>query len=131
MTASLKVRSEGFQSPIVRRAAFTHADFDGTNLLEALELPADAIISGGKLCFISAFDALTTVSVGRMGAEAELLAASDATSIGCSALSEDFDGAPLGANRTFGLSANQAVTQGEGVLIVEYIRVNRAQGTQG
>lgn len=133
MKPNLKTRGEGIQGSIFRHVKFTHEDFPTADAVLAFQVPGDAIPIGGFLAIESAFDALATISVGN-GTIADLyLAATSATALAKTALDADWlnGGKPLGAKKTVYLKPSAAMTQGEGHLVLEYIRMNRNHSTEG
>ena len=128
---TLKTRSEGRQSPLIARAAFTGADLPGIDFAPALQLPSDAVILRGHLAITTAFGAGTTISVGTEADDDAFLAATAADATGVTALTGGINGTAVGDVTMMGLTASAAMADGEGVLVVEYIRTGRAQVTEG
>jgi len=128
---NLKTRSEGRQSPLIARAAFTAVDLPGTDFAPALQLPSDAVILRGYLAITTAFGAGTTVSVGTASNDDAYLGATVADATGVTALTGGITGAAVGDVTMMGLTASAAMADGKGVLVVEYIRTGRAQVTEG
>ena len=128
---TLKTQSEGRQSPLIARAAFTAADLPGTDFAPALQLPSDAVILRGYLAITTAFGAGTTVSVGTAADDDAYLAATAADATGVTALTGGITGAVVADVTMMGLTASAAMADGEGALVVEYIRSSRAQVTEG
>lgn len=133
MSASLKVRSEGIQSPIYRIARFTYADLATTDFVPAFDVPGDAIPVGGFLVIDSVFDAASTISVGVSTDTDTYLTATSAAAAAKTALNATWlnAGKTLGTRKEVGIAASAAMTQGSGYLVVEYVRANRSQGTEG
>jgi len=133
MSLTLQQRSEGRQSPLVARADFAAADLPSTAFVGAIELPANAVILRGTLNCNKVFGAGETISVGVSGTPAKFLAATSVAALGMTALTvaNIGYGEAAGAKQVVGLTASAALTLGEGSLIIEYIRKDRSQVTQG
>lgn len=127
---SLKKRSEGRQSPIVARAEFTYGDLPGTAFVEALQIPADAVILRGSLAVINAFNATSTISVGIAGDTDTYLTATAADAAGVTPLT-GLTGACAEMIESIGITSSAAQSAGKGALVVEYIRTGRAHSTEG
>lgn len=133
MSASLKVRSEGIQSPIYRVAKFDFTDFPDTDFVPVFDIPGDAIPTGGFLVIDTVFGVGQTLAVGIATDTDAYLTATTAAAAAKTALNATFlnGGKPLGSRKTVGLTASAALTLGKGYLVLEYVCVNRSQGTQG
>lgn len=125
----LKVRSEGRQSILVGCAQFTYKDLGTTNFKEALQLPSDAIILRGYLAITSPFDT-GTFDVGTEVTPNKYLSAISSATVAITPLT-GITGKTVGEVEKVGLTPSVAMTQGEGSLVLEYIRPTRAFVTEG
>jgi hypothetical protein len=124
-------RTQGRQAADIVIAPFTFADFSGVAFLPAVELPSDAIPLRVSVSVEGAFDATRTFDVGPVGtpdkyldgASATALAISNATLASLAAVGDD--------GKVIGITPSGALTQGSGVLLVEYIRAHRETHTHG
>ena len=128
----------GRQYPLVAKAPFTFADFDAgavtaTSIFEALDLPGDAVVTGGALVITIAFVGPTaaTASVGDGLSAARYLADTDLKSTGRTALVPTGYETLTPDSIDLDVAMSVAVaTAGAGYLEVEYIIGNRANEVQ-
>jgi len=114
---------------------FTLADFGASGVAEnAVELPSDAIVTGGDLVIDVAFDSVTTdaIAVGDTDSVARYVAAADAKVVASTAIVPT--GIQLGAGKYVTLQwtgVGGGTTTGAGRVILKYIRQSRSNENQG
>jgi len=130
---SLKIKSEGRQASDFAYAPFTYADLNTTDFIPVVELPADAVLLKVNLGVIEAFDALATIAVGVSGTAAKFIAATaaDALAITEAAKTTLNNHEIQGVVDDIGLTSSAVMTQGKGVLVVEYLKAFRVGHSQG
>lgn len=130
---------QGRQWPMVVKQGFTFADFDNgaitaTTVFEMLNLPADAIVTGGLLVVETPFNSsgAATISIGDGGAAARYLGDTDLKAAAATPLVPT--GYKYTANDTVDgdvAIATGVATAGAGYLVVEYIVDGRAHVSEG
>lgn len=126
-------KNDGRQSPLVARVEFNFDDFVSGVFENAIELPAGAIVQGGNISMIEAFDSGTSdsLTVGDSVDEDRYLTATDAQALGLTALVPTGFGVTGIDDVTITLTSVGTPTAGIGVLTVSYVVPDRAQATQG
>lgn len=135
----MSLKPAGRQWPLKAKVDFTYEDFgDGavtaTSIFEMLDLPQNAIITGGLLVVTTAFNSTgaATIAIGDGGSANRYLGDTNLKAAGATAL------VPTGYvypnNDTLDADvaiATDAATAGAGFLVVEYIVAGRAHVTEG
>lgn len=122
------------QYPMVAIVSFTYADLTDATAENLVELPSDAIITGGQLVIDTAFNSATsdTIAVGDTDTGAAYLSATSVASTGSTAIAGS--GTELAAGKYVTITwdgTGTAPSAGAGRLIVEYIRNGRSNENQG
>jgi hypothetical protein len=130
---SLKIKSEGRQVSDFAYAPFTYEDLNSTDFIPVVELPADAVLIGVSLAIITAFDAVATIAVGTSAAPTGFLGATAADALAITRAADSTLGNHdvQGVVDDIGLTSSAVMTEGKGVLLVEYIRAFRVGHSQG
>ena len=122
------------QYALVAIVDFTFADFTSGVATNAIQLPSDAVVTGGSFVIDTAFDSGTsdTFLIGDTADADEYGSAIDGQAVAATAL------VPTGVELTAGgyvtltnTMVGTAVTAGAGRLIVEYVRDGRSNENQG
>lgn len=113
---------------------FTYADLTTGVAADAIELPSDAIITGGHVYISVAFNSLTSdvIIVGDTDDADEYLTSTSIAAIGLTALTPT--GVKLAAGKSITVTwtgVGTAPTAGTGQLVVNYIRQGRSNENQG
>lgn len=119
-------KDSGRQDVLAAVVDFTYADLVDATAVEAINMPAGAIVVGGRLVITTAFNSGTsdTIAVGD-GTNAYLAA----TSVAATGSTELAGGLPYSASDTVDLTwdgTGAVPTAGAGKLIVEYVVSGRA-----
>ena len=121
-------KSAGRQYPLAAVLEFGPGDFATGEATPAIQLPGDSIVVGGEIIVRTAFNTANTLSLGDAGSATRYLSAQALTSVGRTALTLTgfVHTAPVN------LIATRAGTPdgGAGILIVQYIMLDRATETQ-
>lgn len=127
-------KNSGRQYPLATRVAFALADFGASGVAEAaVVLPSNAIVVGGYLQIVTAFDSGTSdsIEIGITADTDEYLTATDAQAIAVTALVpsayKHVASDPVVLELT---SVGTAATVGDGYLYIEYIIEDRATELQ-
>lgn len=126
-------KNDGRQSPAVAVVKFSLADFtDGT--LDVMELPGNAIVTGGFITVTTAFNAGTTATLDLGdGTTADLYL--DGGSVAAKGLvslvpTGDINTRVGDLTLTYA-ETGDAATEGEAILVLEYIEISKSGWTQG
>ena len=133
MAASLQVQSEGRQSSLFAVAKITSADFDSTDFIPLIKLPANHMILQAYLAVKTASGAALTLSLGTSSSANSLLAATSVAAVGKTSVSTASSlgysapaaGKVIGATPSTGTS-----TLLEAYVVIEYIVFGRQQSTE-
>lgn len=131
--ATLQVQSEGRQSSLFAIARIKSADFDSTDFIPLIKLPANHVILQAYLAVKTASGAALTLSLGTSAAPTGLLAATSVAALGKTAVSSASamgygapqDGKVIGATPSTGTS-----TLLEAYVVIEYIVFGRQHTTE-
>lgn len=121
------------QYPMVARVPFVYTDFTTGVGVEAVDLPANAHVSGGALVITTAFDSLTsdTIEVGDAASAARYLSQDVKTAAGSFAIvPTEFALTTAGSVTIEWTGVGTAPTQGAGYLLLEYVIQDRANENQ-
>lgn len=126
-------KNDGRQSPAVAVVKFSLADFtNGT--LDVAELPGNTIVTGGFITVTTAFNAGTAATV-KLGDAVSDNRYGNALSVAAAA---KVDLVPTGyVNTRVGdltltyAETGIAATEGEAILVLEYIEIGKSEWTQG
>jgi hypothetical protein len=124
----------GRQYPLTAIARFKFSDLVSGTYEPAIELPPDAIVTGGALVLETLFNSVTsdTITVGDVATGNRYKAGIDGKATAFTALVPT--GYKYPSTKTVGITwtgVGTAPTQGAGYLLVEYIREGRSQENQG
>lgn len=126
-------KNDGRQAPAVAVVKFSLADFEN-GALDVVELPGNAIVTGGFISVTTAFNAGTTATVklGDADDDDRYGAGLDVSAVG------KVDLVPTGhVNPRIGdltltyAETGTAATDGEAILVLEYIEIGKTEFTQG
>lgn len=113
---------------------FTYADLTDATAVNAIELPSDAIITGGHMYISVAFNSLTsdTIAIGDTDSGAAYLAATSVAATGATEIAPS--GVKLAAGKYVTVTwdgTGTAPTAGTGQLVINYVRQGRSNENQG
>ena len=126
MIKNIMVRAEGLHQRITRLIPFDYKDFPSTDAVEICKIPADAILVGAYIQMSTASQASATLEL-ENGTDT-LLSASAISST--TAVGGELDNCvPVGEPQVITATASVALTVGEGVIRIEYVRLGQTFGT--
>lgn len=130
MAIATKDKNNGRQWALVGRQVFDFSEMEDAVAVEALDLPINAVVTGGQLVITEVFNSATSDTITVSGGGAST-AAVDVTATGSTALTLDGTVNTLGDTVDLTWDGTGAVpTTGAGFLIVEYIITGRANENQ-
>jgi hypothetical protein len=124
----------GRQEVITARVTWTFgtgADVSAQAAYPAIQLPQGAVVLGGHLYVSGATSASATVAIGDTGVTNRYLGATSVAGTGLTALVPTGYVTPAQSTIDVLLGGATAAAAGTAELIVRYIRINRAEFTQG
>lgn len=129
----MPLNKDGRQSLAVAAVQFSLADFNG-GLLDVVELPGNAIVTGGFITVTTAFNAATaaTLKLGDGIDDDRYGAGLDVSTAGkVDLVPTGYVNARLGDLTLTYAETGAAATEGEAVLVLEYIELGKSEWTQG
>jgi hypothetical protein len=80
-------KDAGRQYPLVAKVDFTYANLTDATAVEAVDLPANAVVTGGHLTITTVFNSATSDTIAVSGGGVTFLGATDVTSTGATIFS--------------------------------------------
>jgi len=109
----------------------TGKDIDLQGVYDAVEVPNDAIVTGGYLIVDTATTALTTVSIGDTGSPTRYLPATSVSATGVTPLVVTGFTHPVTEKLKVTVAGANPVAVGKATIVLEYVRRGKAEYSQG